>query len=75
VLAGNEECGQMSAWYLMSSLGFYAVDPVSGNYIFGTPLFDRADVQLENGKTLVVETEFSERPSTGLREFWYVVVN
>jgi len=75
VLAGNEDCGQMSAWYLMSSLGFYAVDPVSGNYVFGTPLFDRAEVQLENGKTLVVETEFSERPSTGLWEFWYVVVN
>jgi predicted alpha-1,2-mannosidase len=56
-LAGNEDCGQMSAWYLISSLGFYAVDPVSGNYVFGTPLFDRAEVQLENGKTLVVEAK------------------
>ncbi|HEY4902101.1 MAG TPA: GH92 family glycosyl hydrolase [Candidatus Sulfotelmatobacter sp.] len=56
-LAGNEDCGQMSAWYVISSLGFYAVDPVSGNYVFGTPLFDRAEVELENGKTLVVEAK------------------
>lgn len=54
-VAGNEDCGQMSAWYVMSSLGFYAVDPVSGNYVFGGPLFDRASVQLGNGKTLVIE--------------------
>ena len=40
-LAGNEDCGQMSAWYVISALGFYAVDPVSGNYVLGTPLFDR----------------------------------
>jgi len=56
-LAGNEDCGQMSAWYLISSLGFYAVDPVSGNYVFGTPLFERAEVQLEAEKTLVVEAK------------------
>src|SRR5579863_1279243 len=58
-LAGNEDCGQMSAWYVISSLGFYAVDPVSGNYVFGTPLFDRAEVQLAPGKTLVVEVKRS----------------
>ena len=58
-LAGNEDCGQMSAWYVISSLGFYAVDPVSGNYVFGTPLFDRATVQLGNGKTLLVEAKRS----------------
>jgi predicted alpha-1,2-mannosidase len=58
-LAGNEDCGQMSAWYLISSLGFYAVDPVSGNYVFGTPLFDRAEVELGNGKILVVEAKRS----------------
>lgn len=56
-LAGNEDCGQMSAWYVISSLGFYAVDPVSGNYVFGTPLFDRAEVELGNGKTLVIEAK------------------
>lgn len=56
-LAGNEDCGQMSAWYIMSALGFYAVDPVSGNYVFGSPLFDRATIALGNGKTLVIEAE------------------
>jgi predicted alpha-1,2-mannosidase len=53
-LAGNEDCGQMSAWYVISALGFYAVDPVSGNYVFGTPLFDQAEVELGNGKHLVL---------------------
>ena len=56
-LAGNEDCGQMSAWYIISALGFYPVDPVSGNYVFGAPLFDRAVVELGNGKNLVVETK------------------
>jgi len=58
-LAGNEDCGQMSAWYIMSALGFYAVDPVSGNYVFGTPLVDRAEVDLGWGKTLKVEVKRS----------------
>jgi putative alpha-1,2-mannosidase len=40
-MAGNEDCGQMSAWYVLSSIGFYAVDPVSAQYVFGSPLFDR----------------------------------
>jgi putative alpha-1,2-mannosidase len=43
----------------MSALGFYAVDPVSGNYVFGTPLFDRVIVDMKNGATLVVETKRS----------------
>jgi predicted alpha-1,2-mannosidase len=55
-LTGNEDCGQMSAWYIMSALGFYAVDPVSGNYVFGSPLFDHASIDLGNGKRLVIET-------------------
>jgi predicted alpha-1,2-mannosidase len=55
-LAGNEDCGQMSAWYVLSALGFYAVDPVSGNYVFGSPLFDRATIDLGDSKHLIVET-------------------
>src|SRR5438067_4056620 len=58
-LAGNEDCGQMSAWYVISALGFYAVDPVSGNYVFGTPLFDHASVELGSGKSLVIKAERS----------------
>jgi predicted alpha-1,2-mannosidase len=53
-LAGNEDCGQMSAWFLMSSLGLYAVDPVSGNYVFGSPLFDRATLDVGGGKKLTI---------------------
>ena len=58
-LAGNEDCGQMSAWYVISSLGFYAVDPVSGNYVFGTPLVNRAEVELPQGKKLRVAVKRS----------------
>ena len=56
-LAGNEDCGQMSAWYVISALGFYAVDPVSTNYVFGTPIFDRAAVRLASGSELIVEAK------------------
>ncbi|MGA3092374.1 MAG: GH92 family glycosyl hydrolase [Terriglobales bacterium] len=55
-LAGNEDCGQMSAWYILSALGFYAVDPVSGNYVFGSPLFDRATIDIGEGRRLIIET-------------------
>jgi len=58
-LAGNEDCGQMSAWYVMSSLGFYAVDPVSGNYVFGTPLVDHAETEVGKGKLLRVTVKRS----------------
>jgi predicted alpha-1,2-mannosidase len=55
-LAGNEDCGQMSAWYVLSALGLYSVDPVSTNYVFGSPLLDRAEIDLGGQRTLVVET-------------------
>lgn len=58
-MPGNEDCGQMSAWYILSALGFYSVDPVSGNYVFGSPFFDRATVRLAGGKELVLETKRS----------------
>lgn len=49
-LIGNEDCGQMSAWYIFSSLGFYPVNPVSGIFVFGSPITDHATVRLQNGK-------------------------
>jgi predicted alpha-1,2-mannosidase len=58
-LAGNEDCGQMSAWYVMSAMGLYAVDPISGNYVFGTPLFEKVSVDLGHGKHFVLEAERS----------------
>jgi predicted alpha-1,2-mannosidase len=54
-LAGNEDCGQMSAWYVMSALGFYPVDPVSAVYVLGSPLFDRATIDVGEGRTFTVE--------------------
>ena len=60
-LCGNEDCGQMSAWYVFSALGFYPVCPGNNQYVIGYPLFRRAVVQLENGKTLTV-TKDSEKP-------------
>lgn len=56
-ISGNEDCGQMSAWYIFSSLGFYPVTPASNEYIIGTPLFDKATINLEDGKTFTVYAE------------------
>ncbi|MFT4222148.1 GH92 family glycosyl hydrolase [Dysgonomonas sp.] len=53
-LCGNEDVGQMSAWYVMSSLGFYQVAPTGGTYVFGSPLFDKATVNVGNGKTFSI---------------------
>ena len=55
-LRGNDDCGQMSAWYLFSSLGFYPVSPGSDEYWIGSPLVHEAVVHLENGKTFTVES-------------------
>ena len=53
-LCGNEDCGQMSAWYVFSAMGFYPVNPVSGEYEIGTPLFSEIQMHLDNGKTFTV---------------------
>ena len=58
-LAGNEDCGQMSAWYVMSAMGFYAVDPISGNYVFGTPLFEKVTLNVGGGRRFVLEARRS----------------
>ena len=53
-LCGNEDCGQMSAWYVFSALGFYPVCPGNNQYVIGYPLFDKVEMKLENGKTLTI---------------------
>ena len=53
-LCGNEDCGQMSAWYVMSAMGFYPVTPASGYYVIGVPHFDEMVINLENGKTFTI---------------------
>jgi predicted alpha-1,2-mannosidase len=54
---GNEDAGQMSAWYVLSSLGFYPVFPASSEYVFGSPLFDKVTIKLPEGKSFTIETE------------------
>lgn len=54
-LCGNDDCGQTSAWYVLSALGFYPVNPVSGRYEIGSPLFEESRMKLPNGKTFTVK--------------------
>lgn len=60
-IIGNEDCGQMSAWYVLSSLGLYAVCPGSNEFVLTTPLFERAVIRLGNGRTLTVTANHPER--------------
>jgi predicted alpha-1,2-mannosidase len=53
-LIGNEDCGQMSAWYVLSAMGFYSVTPASDYYVIGTPLFKKVTLHLENGKSFTI---------------------
>jgi predicted alpha-1,2-mannosidase len=56
-IIGNEDCGQMSAWYIFSSLGFYPVFPASEKYVIGSPLFDQATIHLPKGKIFTIKTK------------------
>lgn len=56
-LCGNEDCGQMSAWYIFSTMGFYPVNPADGTYQLGTPLFEKISLRLENGKIFSVKAK------------------
>ncbi len=60
-LIGNEDCGQMSAWYIFSALGFYPMNPVSGEFVVCHPLVDEATLHLQNGNTLIISS--SSTPS------------
>ena len=56
-LCGNDDCGQMSAWYMLSAMGFYPVNPVSGQYVFGAPQMENITLHLVDGKTFTVKAE------------------
>ena len=56
-ICGNEDCGQMSAWYVMSAMGFYPVNPCGGEYELGVPLFPEARIHLDNGKTFTITAD------------------
>jgi len=60
-ISGNEDCGQMSAWYIFSSLGFYPVTPGSNQYIIGSPLFNKATINLESGKSFTVDVVYKSK--------------
>lgn len=60
-LIGNEDCGQMSSWYVLSALGFYSVTPGSVNYIIGSPNVKSAKINLENGKTFEIEVQHQSK--------------
>ncbi|WP_300702553.1 GH92 family glycosyl hydrolase [Bacteroides sp.] len=53
--AGNDDCGEMSAWYIFGALGFYPVNPASGEYVIGTPMLEQAVIQLPDGKHFTVK--------------------
>ncbi|NDV77961.1 GH92 family glycosyl hydrolase [Dysgonomonas sp. 511] len=53
-ISGNEDVGQMSAWYILSALGFYQVEPAGGKYIFGSPIVNKASVRVKDGKTFEI---------------------
>ena len=56
-LAGNEDCGQMSSWYVLSAMGFYPVNPSLGIYVLGSPKFSEMTIRTENGKKFTVKAE------------------
>ena len=61
-LSGNDDAGQMSAWYVLASIGFYPVNPVSGEYQFTVPIFDEISINTESGKTLRIINKASTSP-------------
>ena len=56
-LSGNDDCGQMSAWYIFTALGFYPVCPGSDYYVIGSPMVKKAEMHLSNGKTFTMTAE------------------
>ena len=66
-LAGNDDAGQMSAWYVLSALGFYSVTPGMNSYVLGSPRFDQAEIRLENGKTFRIIAENNSKENVYIR--------
>ncbi|MBK9555443.1 MAG: GH92 family glycosyl hydrolase [Bacteroidetes bacterium] len=61
-MIGNDDCGQMSAWYILSTLGFYPVNPASGEFVFGSPQVNKATIHLSNNKSFSIHANnFSEQ--------------
>lgn len=67
-LCGNEDCGQMSAWYVLSAMGIYPMNPADGNYIFGSPILDKASINLPGGKRFNIIAENNSRENIYVSE-------
>ncbi|MEN7548506.1 GH92 family glycosyl hydrolase [Rapidithrix thailandica] len=67
-LCGNEDCGQMSAWYLFSAMGFYPVNPAEGVYVIGSPLFEATSIEVGAGKTFTVKAENVSKENKYIQE-------
>jgi putative alpha-1,2-mannosidase len=60
-MIGNDDCGQMSAWYILSTLGFYPVNPANGEFVLGSPQVEKASINFSNGnKFKIVANNFSD---------------
>ena len=69
-IIGNEDCGQMSAWYILNSMGFYQMTPGNPEYVISRPIFDRVEIPLENGKTFIIITENNSKENLYVQEFY-----
>ncbi len=69
-LSGNEDAGQMSSWYILSSMGFYQVEPAGGRYWFGSPLFEKAEIALPEGKAFTVKAPGVSADNKYIRRIW-----
>ncbi|NJD22173.1 MAG: glycoside hydrolase family 92 protein [Melioribacter sp.] len=69
-LCGNDDCGQMSAWYIFSVMGFYPVAPGSNEYVIGSPCVDKAVINLENGKKFKMTAENLSEKDIYIKEVW-----
>ncbi len=69
-IIGNEDCGQMSAWYIMNAMGFYQMTPGRPVYTIGRPLFDKVDINLETGKVFTIIAENNSEANKYVQEVW-----
>ena len=69
-LCGNEDCGQMSSWYIFSAMGFYPLNPADGKYILGSPALKKAVVKMPKGKDFRMIAENNERGNYEVKEVY-----
>ncbi len=69
-IIGNEDCGQMSAWYLLSAMGMYQVNPSNGIFVFGSPKFDKVSVKTRGNNTFVIEAENNSNKNIYIQEVY-----